>query len=46
MDGFFITDTQGKLLEVNEAYCAMSDYRKEKLLTMSIYDLSPLSLPM
>lgn len=39
MDGFWITDHRGKLLEINEAYCQMSGYSKEELLKMQILDL-------
>ena len=39
MDGFWVTDIQGRLLEVNEAYCQMSGYSAQELLTMSIGDL-------
>jgi len=39
MDGFWRVSPQGKLLEVNEAYCHMSGYSKQELLAMSIADL-------
>jgi len=39
MDGFWIADMQGHLLEVNDAYCRMSGYSKAELLAMSISDL-------
>jgi PAS domain S-box-containing protein len=39
MDGFWITDMQGHILEVNDAYCRMSGYSKAELLAMSIQDL-------
>jgi len=38
MDGFWVVSQQGRLLEVNEAYCRMSGYSKQELLTMSIAD--------
>jgi len=39
MDGFWIADMQGHILEVNEAYCRMSGYSEAELLAMSISDL-------
>ena len=39
LDGFWLVDTQGRLLEVNEAYCQMSGYRADELLGMNISDL-------
>ncbi len=44
MDGFWLVDTQGHLLEVNEAYCRMSGYSEQELLTMSISDLEAVEL--
>ena len=39
MDGFWITDTQGQLLEVSETYCQMSGYSEKELLEMRIADV-------
>jgi len=39
MDGFWLTDMQGHLLEVNETYCRMSGYNEKELLNMNITDL-------
>ena len=39
MDGFWLTDTKGRILEVNEAYCLMSGYSADELLSMRISDL-------
>ena len=39
MDGIWLTDIQGNLLEVNETYCRMSGYIPEELLLMNISDL-------
>ena len=39
MDGFFIVDTTGCLIEVNETYCEMSGYDKQELLGLSIHSL-------
>jgi len=40
MDGFYFIDAQGRILEVNEAYCRMTGYSREELLQMSIADLA------
>ncbi|WP_022664353.1 PAS domain S-box protein [Desulfospira joergensenii] len=39
MDGFWLTDVNGRLLEVNDSYCSMSGYTTDELLSMSIHDL-------
>jgi PAS domain S-box-containing protein len=39
MDGIWCVDLQGRLLEVNDAYCRMSGYSAQELLAMSIPDL-------
>ena len=39
MDGFWLVNAKGHLLEVNEAYSRMSGYSVEELLTMSVSDL-------
>ncbi len=39
MDGYWLTDVSGRLLEVNDAYCRMSGYSEEELLAMRIPDL-------
>jgi len=39
MDGFWILDLDGKILEVNEAYCKMSAYTESELLSMRIADI-------
>ncbi len=38
-DGFWLTDLQGTLLEVNDAYCQMSGYAEHELLSMHIAEL-------
>ncbi len=39
MDGIWLLDTQGRFIEVNEAYCKMSGYSMHELLTMSVTDV-------
>ena len=38
-DGFWIADTAGRVLDVNNAYCRMTGYDRDELLTMSSADL-------
>ncbi len=38
-DGFWVVDDSGNFLDVNEAYCRMSGYRREELLKMKIGDI-------
>ncbi|MBV5331167.1 PAS domain S-box protein, partial [bacterium] len=39
-DGFWQVDGQGRLMEVNEAYCRMSGYSESELLSMLVTDLA------
>src|SRR5512136_1324912 len=45
MDGFFRADMQGRILEVNEAYCRMSGFSEQELLTMQIADIEAAHAP-
>ncbi len=38
-DGYWVFDRQGKLLDVNEAYCEMSGYSRDELLNMHVADM-------
>lgn len=38
-DGFWIVDPGRRFIEVNEAYCKMSGYSRQELMTMSISDI-------
>lgn len=38
-NGFWIIDLQGRFLDVNDAYCEMTGYKQEELLSMSISDV-------
>jgi PAS domain S-box-containing protein len=44
-DGFWIVGAQQELVEVNEAYCAMSGYTREELLGMRIGDIEAVERP-
>ena len=39
LDGFWIIDAMGRLVDVNESYAKMSGYSREELMSMSIADL-------
>lgn len=39
MDGYWLLDVHGKILDVNESYCNMVGYSREELLTFHIADL-------
>lgn len=45
MDGFWLADTQGRFLDVNEAYCRLMGYSRDELLTMSIQDVEAVETP-
>ena len=38
-DGFWLTDLQGNILDVNEAYCQRSGYSRDEILSMKISEL-------
>lgn len=39
LDGFWIVDLQGRILEVNDAYCQLTGYSRGELLLMSVADV-------
>ncbi|THB81137.1 MAG: PAS domain S-box protein [Desulfobacteraceae bacterium] len=45
MDGYWLTNTKGQLLEVNDAYCRMSGYSESELLAMRIPELEVIETP-
>lgn len=44
-DGFLLADLDGRLLDVNDAYCRMSGYSREELLGMPLHDVEVLETP-
>ncbi|MCA1793621.1 MAG: PAS domain S-box protein, partial [Desulfobacteraceae bacterium] len=45
IDGYWLTDINGRLLEVNDAYCRMSGYNEDELLSMHISELEFVETP-
>ena len=39
MDGFWVADPQGRFLDVNDAFCAMTGYTRDEILGMGIPDV-------
>ena len=44
-DGFWVLDAQGNVIDVNDAYCRMSGYSRDELLTLRISDLDAVEMP-
>ena len=45
INGFWVVNMQGEFVEVNDAYCHMSGYSIDELLTMSISDIECIESP-
>ena len=45
LDGFWVVDAEGRILEVNETYCRMSGYSQEELLSMRLFELEGAESP-
>jgi PAS domain S-box-containing protein len=45
VDGFWVVDNQKRITQVNDAYCVMSGYSREELLSMTIKDLDAIEIP-
>ena len=44
-DGFWVINRQGQVVDVNEAYCAMSGYTRAELIGMGIANLDAVETP-
>lgn len=45
MDGFWEIDGNGRIVEVNQAYCSLSGYQRSEILGMHIEDLEAIETP-
>jgi len=45
MDGFWLVDSRGQFLDVNESYCRLIGYSREELLKLSVYDVEASEKP-
>jgi len=45
LDGLYLANLEGKILEVNDSYCKMLGYTREELLKMSIQDIDAIESP-
>ena len=45
LDGFATVDLQGRIVDVNDAYCQLHDYSRAELMTMTIADLAAVEKP-
>jgi len=40
LDGFWIIDRQRRFLEVNDAYCRLTGYSREEIMSMNVHDIA------
>jgi PAS domain S-box-containing protein len=45
MDGFFIADLQGRMLDVNDIYCGMLGYDRAAFLALTVPDIEAIESP-
>ncbi len=45
VDGFWVVDPEGKIIEVNEAYCRMSGYTRDEMLRLNVAALEAVEEP-
>jgi len=45
MDGFWLSDAQGRIVDVNDAYCRLTGYTRDELLTMRVQDIEAMERP-
>ncbi len=45
IDGFWVVDNQKRIAQVNDAYCTMSGYSREELLSMTINEIDAVEAP-
>lgn len=45
IDGFWLMDREGRILDVNDAYCRLTGYTRDELLTMRVQDVEAMERP-
>jgi len=45
MDGFYLVDTEGRILDVNDSYCNLTGYSRDELLNMNLRDIEAEETP-